>query len=178
MEPMNPGEAIPIDSISLLTDAVPRTWQAGTGLSFDDVYAAEYAGFVRLAVLLVDHQTIAEELVQDAFVGASRRWSSLDDPVRYVRQSVVNRARSELRRRAVLRREQRLIATPDSTSDAPQEMFDAIAHLNARQRSVIVLRYWSDLSEAEIADTLGMRPGTVKSTLSRAIDRLREEIPR
>jgi hypothetical protein len=120
MDATNTGDAVPLESVALVGKAVPRATRVGNGLTFDEVYEAEFAGFVRLAVLLVDHQSIAEELVQDAFVGASRRWASLDDPVRYVRQSVVNRCRSELRKRAVLRRKQRLIAAAESTTDVPE----------------------------------------------------------
>jgi len=101
---------------------------------------------------------------------------------------VVNGARSVLRRRRTARahipeREHQLPSADHSVllAETHQEVFDALHRLTRRQREVLVLRYWADLTEAQIADTLGVSRGTVKSTASRALDALGrqlEEIPR
>ena len=145
------------------------------------LYAAHRLGLVRLAVLLVDDLATAEDVVQDAFTsfaGAGR----LRDPgaaLGYLRTSVVNGARSALRRRRTARG-----YTPplDSEPDRPdaravlsedhREVTEALRQLAPRQREVLVLRYWSELSEAGIAEALGISRGTVKSTASRALDAL------
>ena len=146
------------------------------------LYAAHRLRLVRLAVLLVDDLGTAEDVVQDAFAGLMRRSSSLRDPeltLAYLRTSVVNGCRSTLRRR----RTARLYVVPhEPHSDGPdgsailaeehRELLTALRSLAPRQREVLVLRYWSDLTEAEIADSLGITRGSVKSTASRALDAL------
>ena len=129
------------------------------------LYAAHRLPLVRLAVLLVDDVASAEDVVQDAFAALA-----------YLRVSVVNTARSALRRR----RTARAYSPPhDVTPASPEdravlaeehrEVIDALHRLAPRQREVLVLRYWSNLSEAEIAQTLDISRGTVKSTASRAL---------
>jgi RNA polymerase sigma-70 factor (sigma-E family) len=143
------------------------------------LYSAHRLGLVRLAVLLVDDQASAEDVVQDAFAGFLARTASLDDPdkaLAYLRTAVVNRARSALRRRRTART---YVAPHDVEPDGPsgrailaeehREVLAALKRLPVRQREVLVLRYWSDLSEAQIAEALGISRGTVKSTASRAI---------
>jgi RNA polymerase sigma-70 factor (sigma-E family) len=147
---------------------------------------------VRLALLLVDDLPTAEDVVQDAFTALlrrhGRRLANLDDPEAYLRTSVVNGARSVLRRRRTARahipeRERSFPSADHSVllAETHQEVIDALQRLTRRQREVLVLRYWSDLTEAQIADTLGVSRGTVKSTASRALEALGrqlEEIPR
>ncbi|WP_246209949.1 SigE family RNA polymerase sigma factor [Nocardioides piscis] len=145
-----------------------------------ELYAAHRLGLVRLAVLLVDDLASAEDVVQDAFTALARRSGGLRDPsaaVGYLRVSVVNGARSMLRRRRTVRGyvpprplepegpEDRAVVAEEH-----RELLDAVKALAPRQREVLVLRYWSGLSEAEIAHALGISPGTVKSTASRALD--------
>lgn len=132
---------------------------------------------MRLAYLLTGSQGAAEDLVQDVFVRAGRRLETVDEPAAYLRRSVTNACWSWHRRR---QREQRLLperpAVVAGTSDI--EMWDALAHLSARRRNVLVLRYYLDLPEAEIAEVLGWRVGTVKSATHRALQDLRRVLER
>lgn len=152
------------------------------GVDIAELYAAHRLALVRLAVLLVDDIASAEDVVQDAFAALARRRGALDDPSKalaYLRVAVVNTARSALRRRRTARayvptREVPADTPEDSTvlAEEHREVLDAVRQLPPRQREVLVLRYWSGLSEAEIAATLDISPGTVKSTASRALDAL------
>jgi RNA polymerase sigma-70 factor (sigma-E family) len=152
-----------------------------------DLYHAHRLGLVRLALLLVDHQDIAEDVVQEAFTALfqkhGERLDDLDNALGYLRTSVVNGARSVLRRRRTARE-----YVPPHEADAPsaedhavlndehRRVVVALKELTERQREVLVLRYWSDLSEAQIADALGLSRGTVKSTASRALDALEKQL--
>ncbi|MEU5537319.1 SigE family RNA polymerase sigma factor [Streptomyces sp. NPDC020362] len=158
----------------LATEPVPR---------IEELYHHRRLSLVRLAVLLVDDLPTAEDVVQDAFTALFRRHGhrlgSLDDPEAYLRTSVVNAARSVLRRRRTVRahtpeREQHVPAPEEDVllHEDHREVLAALRTLTSRQREVLVLRYWSHLSEAEIAATLGLSRGTVKSTASRALDAL------
>ncbi|HEX4906858.1 MAG TPA: SigE family RNA polymerase sigma factor [Acidimicrobiales bacterium] len=142
-----------------------------------DLYRAEHQPMVRLAFLLTGGDPAAEELVHDAFLAVHRRWDSISNPGAYLRMSVVNACRSHHRMGAVRARFQ---LRPSSTIvvDAPDEISDAIARLPERQRAAIVLRYFADLPEAEIAETLGCGVSAVKSLLHRALGTLREVIER
>ncbi|MGY2702842.1 MULTISPECIES: SigE family RNA polymerase sigma factor [unclassified Nocardioides] len=154
-------------------------WTADEAL--EQLYAAHWRQLVRLSVLLVRDVGTAEEVVQDAFVAVHARWSRLRDPERalaYLRQAVVNRSRSALRHRAVVARHAatvRLADTQDPTpaSDQREAVLDAMRALSDRQREVLALRYFLDLSEADIADTLGISRGAVKSHASRGSAALR-----
>jgi RNA polymerase sigma-70 factor (sigma-E family) len=144
-----------------------------------DIYHTHRLGMVRLAVLLVDDLGTAEDVVQDAFAGLHQRWDRLRDvnaALGYLRTSVVNNARSVLRRR----RTARLYVPPREPdhgsaegevmlSAEHAEVVAALRRLPQRQREVLVLRYWSDLSEVQIAEALGISTGTVKSTASRGM---------
>jgi RNA polymerase sigma factor (sigma-70 family) len=150
---------------------------SGDAAGFEEFYRVEYPGTVRLAWLLTHSPSVSEDLTQDAFAAVYRRFDNLDHPVRYLRSALINRCKSwhrdELfRRRRLLRlrEEQCEMSLPD-----PQLM-RAVKKLPYRQQIVIFARYWADWTEAEIADVLGCRPGTVKSLASRALARLREEV--
>ena len=136
---------------------------------------------MRLAHLITGSNAVGEEIAQEAFAAVYVRWDELREPIGYLRTSVVNRSRSYLRREAVARRGTRTIAATvgpsvDSYGDADGALRVALIGLNERQRTAVVLRYWADLSEKEIAAELGCRPGTVKSVLSRALNELRKAI--
>jgi RNA polymerase sigma-70 factor (sigma-E family) len=164
---------------------VSERWDADTAV--EELYAAHYRRLVRLAVLLVRDVETAEEVVQDAFVAMHGRWRGLRDPdkgLAYLRQTVVNRARSVLRRRGVAERyaaaDRGSVASAHPGADQHslvaerrRHVLDALRRLPDRQREVIVLRYDLDLSEAEIADTLGISRGAVKSHASRGAAALR-----
>jgi len=140
------------------------------------LFAVEYQSMVRLALLLTGSNEVAEDLVQDAFVRVQRNWDRIEQPGAYLRVVVVNRCRTW---RGHRRRERPLRASDGLSSDAAyREMIDALARVPPRRRAALVLRYYEDRSEAEIAQILGCRPGTVKSLLHRGLAQLRVEIPR
>ncbi|MCW2797536.1 SigE family RNA polymerase sigma factor [Nocardioides sp.] len=162
-----------------LRSGAPETWAAS---ELAELYAAHRLSLVRLAILLVDDLASAEDVVQDAFAAMAARRGRLDDQsaaLAYLRVSVVNGSRSALRRRRTARAYAPLHETPP---DGPEGMavlaeehravYEALERLAPRQREVLVLRYWSHLSEAEIAEALGISRGSVKSTASRALDAL------
>jgi RNA polymerase sigma-70 factor (sigma-E family) len=147
------------------------------------LYAAHHLGLVRMAVLLVDDFASAEDVVQDAFLALHHKASQLRDPsaaLGYLRTSVVNGCRSALRKRRTSRHHLRLAR--EEVADPPDrnimlasehaELLASVRQLSQRQQEVLALRYWSGLSEAEIADALGISRGAVKSNASRALDRL------
>ncbi|WP_405840078.1 sigma-70 family RNA polymerase sigma factor [Streptomyces platensis] len=151
--------------------------------TISELYHAHRLTMVRLAVLLVDDRATAEDVVQDAFAALYKRHGEqldeVDNALAYLRTAVVNAARSVLRRRRTARN-----YTPPYEADAPsaeerivldeehREVFAALSGLTARRREVLVLRYWGDLTEAQIATTLGISRGAVKSLASRALDSL------
>ncbi len=158
-------------------------WSADEAL--EQLYAAHWRRLVRLSVLLVRDTAVAEEVVQDSFVAVHARWSRLREPdlaLAYLRQTVVNRSRSALRHRAVvdrhLVRESRPVDVPGADQSALASarrtaVLDAMRMLPQRQREVLALRYYLDLSEAEIAEALGISRGAVKSHASRGSAALR-----
>jgi RNA polymerase sigma-70 factor (sigma-E family) len=146
----------------------------GEVVTFEELYARQYAPMVRLAHTLVDTRPRAEEVVQDAFAAVYERYARLDRPEAYLRVCVLNNCRRVLRRRR-LRREQPVPPGADGELGF-NHVVDAIRRLPHRQRSMVVLRYDLQLTDAEIAETLGVPLGTVKSTLFRALTALRQEI--
>ena len=144
--------------------------------AFDEFYRVEYAPMVRLARGLVDTPEIAEEITQDAFAKVFERWDRLDEPGGYLRTAVVNGARNELRRREVRRRIG--LGQPRQATAERDYLIDALDRLPPKRRTALVLRYYAGLSEREIAETMGVRPGTVKSLVSRGLAELREVIER
>jgi RNA polymerase sigma-70 factor (sigma-E family) len=153
-----------------------------------ELYATHYRSLVRLAALLVRDTGIAEEVVQDSFVamhGAWRRLRDSEKALSYLRQSVVNRSRSVLRHRTVVERN-----APKSAPDEPSAEHGAIALLERsaviaalrtlppRQREALVLRFYADMSEAQIADAMCISKGAVKSHTARAMQALRTVLER
>jgi RNA polymerase sigma-70 factor (sigma-E family) len=144
------------------------------------LYTAHWRYLVRLAALLVDDVASAEDVVQDAFVALHRKADGLRDPeaaLAYLRTSVLNLSRSVLRRRHTARKHLR-VAEPEATAGADSEVLlkdehraalAAVRRLPRHQREVLTLRYWSGLSEREIAQTLGISQGSVKSAASRGL---------
>ena len=152
-----------------------------------ELYAAHRLSLVRLAVLLVDDLASAEDVVQDAFAAFAARGGRLREPgaaFGYLRTSVVNGCRSALRRRRTARAytppHEVEPDRPDARavlSEEHREVLNAVQQLAPRQREVLVLRYWSGMSEAEIAAALDISRGAVKSTASRALDALEKILP-
>ena len=161
--------------------SVPADWDADRAVTA--LYSTHYRALVRLAALLVRDVATAEEVVQDSFVAMHGGWRRLRDnekALSYLRQSVVNRSRSVLRHRVVVDRN-----APKPSPDMPSAEQGAIALLERsavvaalrtlppRQREALVLRYYADLSEAQIAGAMGISRGAVKSHTARAISSLR-----
>lgn len=148
------------------------------------LFESEYSNLVRLASLLVDDRGSAEDVVQDSFVKLYRAWDRVVDPASaqaYLRSIVMNTARSALRHRRMVR-DRRTPNRPEPpgpaenavASEEQRGVIAAIQQLSRRCREVLVLRYYGDLSEREIAETLGIAPGTVKSYAHEGMQRIAE----
>ena len=175
------GAERPTNVTTQLTEGV----SIDTDVALERLYDAHYVRLVRLAVLLLGDVGRAEEVVQDSFVAIYRRMDRLGDAdvPAYLRQTVVNRSRSVLRHLSVVAKH-----PPDVPVDEPgadhdvlrgarrRAVIDAMARLPRRQREVLALRYYLDLSEREIAETLGISTGAVKSHASRGADALRRSL--
>jgi RNA polymerase sigma factor (sigma-70 family) len=160
------------------TPDAPRPAAAGQAPheSFDALYRREQEPMLRLAVLLVGSRAQAEEVVQDAFASTNERWAAVSNPGGYLRSSVVNGCRMTLRRRAIeTRSELHVVAEVDPPNELV-ELHDALRRLPDRQRVVIVLRYFLDLPDHEIAHILDARAATVRSLAHRALRVLRKEL--
>jgi RNA polymerase sigma-70 factor (sigma-E family) len=156
-------------------------WGADTVVT--ELYAVHYRTLVRLASFLVRDQPTAEEVVQDAFVAMAGGWQRLRDAEKalaYLRQTVVNKSRSVLRHRTVV--DKNLQKAPPDMPSAEHgalvllersAVVSALRELPDRQREAIVLRYYADLSEAEIAHAMGISRGAVKSHTARGMAALR-----
>ncbi len=146
---------------------------------FDAFYRAQWAATVRLAHVLTGVDAVAEDLAQDAFSRVHKQWPrGLDNPAAYLRKTVVNTCRSWHRSRT---RETARIARAHAGSDGlvidlRDDLLELVDQLPYKQKAVVVLRYYEDLSEADIAAALDIRPGTVKSLAARGLARLRQEI--
>ena len=172
---------------AILPDAFPVSGTARAEWSADravvELYSQHYRSLVRLAALLVRDTQTAEEVVQDSFVAMHEGWQRLRDTEKalaYLRQAVVNRSRSVLRHRTVV--DKNLQKAPPDMPSAEHgalvllersAVVAALRDLPDRQREAIVLRYYADLSEAEIATAMGISRGAVKSHTSRGMAALR-----
>jgi RNA polymerase sigma-70 factor (sigma-E family) len=157
---------------------------SSAGDKLEALYLRHGPEALRLAYLLTGDRELAEDLAQEAFVRVARRLTGLRnaDSVRwYLRRTVVNLVNSHLRRQRVERAYMPALASSVaslSTTDVvtKQVVRDAIAQLSARQRTVVVLRYYQDLTDQQIASVLGCPVGTVKSALHRAAAVLRQNL--
>ena len=146
--------------------------------AFEEFVRTRHAELLRFAHVLCGDPHEAGDLVQDALERTGMSWQRIlrqDEPERYVRRAIIN---GYINRRRRSRRERLVDAVPERGRDDPpppdDELRRQLAALPRQQRAVIVLRYYLDLSEAQIADQLGCSPGTVKSTAARAMARLRQ----
>lgn len=145
--------------------------------SFEEFYRDSWPWAFRLALMVTRDRGLAEDLTQDTFTRLHLRFDEIENPDAFLRVSVLNACRSYFRGRLREQRRLRRIYTPPTELSPPvRELLDAVGRLPHRQRTVIVLRYYEDLSEHDIADALGCRPGTVKSLASRALDTLSKEV--
>lgn len=158
-----------------MVQAAPEEAATAPRPTFEDFYLASYTSLVRLAYVLTGSKELSEDLVQDCFVRLHRRYQELDAPERYAKQAVVNACRSHFRKAGRERERRPLLYVVDDSGGAshPGELNDVLAGLPYRQRAAIVLRFYGDLSELEIAELLGCRPGTVGSLIHRGLERLR-----
>jgi RNA polymerase sigma-70 factor (sigma-E family) len=174
--------ADPVQPEAFLASAAERTgWSAERAVI--ELYSMHYMSLVRLAAMLVRDTPTAEEVVQDAFIAMHDGWDRLRDvekALAYMRQAVVNRSRSVLRHRMVVEKNQQK-PPPDMPSAEHgaltllerSAVVAALRDLPERQREAIVLRYYADLSEAEIAAAMKISRGAVKSHTSRGMAALR-----
>jgi RNA polymerase sigma-70 factor (sigma-E family) len=159
---------------------------AGAEAAVTALYQANALGLIRMAYVMLGDLPSAEDVVQEAFCGLYRRWDRLTDTagaLYYVRTSVLNGCRSALRRRAVRRGflQHGPLADPPAAVSAEtvvlggeerEGVIRALRHLPDRQREVLVLRFYAELPDEQIARVMGIRPGTVRSTAFRALDAL------
>ena len=159
----------------MLTERAAGAVKAMRASGFEALYAGSYDRLVRLARLTSADGVPVEEIVQDAFVQLYRRWDDVREPAAYLRLAVVNGCRSWGRRRSVLLARRAAPPRPlEPTLDGDAlAVRQALGALSPRQRAAVVLRYFEDLPEIEIARVLGCRPGTVKSLLSRGLANLK-----
>jgi len=163
--------------------ARPERPEWSADLAVIELYTTQYKALVRLAAMLVRDTQTAEEVVQDAFIAMHDGWHRLKDAEKalaYLRQAVVNRSRSVLRHRMVIEKN-----APKPPPDMPSAEHGAMAlfersaviaalrDLPERQREALVLRYYGDLSEAQIASAMRISRGAVKSHTARAMAALR-----
>ena len=181
---------IPAASDAIVPAVFMAPGAARTGRSADwaisELYSLHYRTLVRTAVLLVRDVPTAEDVVQDSFVATHNSWHRLRDTqsaLAYLRHAVLNRSRSVLRHRAVVDKH-----PPNAPLDIPSAEYSALVRLEQsavvealrrlprRQREAIVLRYYADFSEAEVAAAMGISRGAVKSHTARAIAALRADL--
>jgi RNA polymerase sigma factor (sigma-70 family) len=157
---------VPIDS-----PPVDSPWDG----ALVELYEQHYERLVRLAYLVSGRASVAEEVVQDAFIKTHRSWT------RYATRSHTSvRLLSMAAGRGAAARSssRRANPAPEPVRQEPDELWDALATLNDRARTAIVLRFYADLPDAEIAELLGCRVPTVRTTIHRAFAALRREIHR
>lgn len=165
-------------------DADSPALDADTALT--QLYTLHYQGLVRMAAMLLDDRSTSEEVVQDAYVKMHAAWRRIKEPeaaTAYLRTTVINLARSRMRRRQVAQKH-----APKPLPDAPSAEVGALEVLErdrvvaalhllpSRQREALVLRYYADLSESQIADAMGISAGAVKSHASRGMAALRAHL--
>jgi RNA polymerase sigma-70 factor (sigma-E family) len=139
-----------------------------------ELFRSHRVGMVRLAYVLTGDSAVADEIVQDAFMKVHTHWDRIDNPIGYLRTTVVNGCRSHHRRRVL--EERHASSGPVATVQSPDEIGDILASLPERQRIALALRYFLDLPDNDIAQALGARPSTVRSLIRRGLAALREEL--
>ena len=152
------------------------------GSDFDEFVRESSPGLLRAAYLLTGDRGHAEDVVQTALIQVARKWPRIrDEPTLYARRAIINLAKNRWRDRS--RRPRESIATvepgyapPDTNVLLQQVLLPAVMNLPVRQRAVLVLRYFQDLSVEQTAAALGCSTGTVKSQSHHALNKLREAL--
>jgi RNA polymerase sigma factor (sigma-70 family) len=143
-------------------------------LEVERVYLDQRMALLRLAFLLTGSRDRADDIVQTAFAVAQARWATIENPGGYLRRVVVNQAKDQQRRG--YRNRSVGVAEPVTHQPELDETWAELRHLPSRQRAVVVLRFYDDMSLVEIARLLGRPEGTVRSDLHRALDNLRRTL--
>jgi RNA polymerase sigma-70 factor (sigma-E family) len=182
LEDMEPDEFGPVGALRSPEPALPR-WVTSDDaeIAVGALYQAHALPLIRLAYITLGDRASAEDVVQDAFCGLFKRWDHLAEngkALAYVRASVLNGCRSVLRHRAVLRRKVTHQVAAESaesemlSGEERYQLMRAVRRLPTRQREALVLRFYLDLPDGEIARVMGVRPSTVRSTMHRALETL------
>ncbi len=150
----------------------------GPSIRFDDFYAQRWPYAFRLAALMTHDAEAGADIAQDVFAEMSRRWATIERPDAYLQRALTNASSNWRRSGRTAARKLHLLVVDGDDDVRFDGLGDAVARLPFRQRAVVVLRYYADLSEAEIAVALDCRAGTVKSLSSRALAALSKEIGR
>ena len=145
---------------------------------FDDFYAERWPYAFRLAALMTHDAEAGADIAQDVFANMSRRWATIERPDAYLQRSLTNASSNWRRTGLRAERKQHLLVVRGDDEVPFDGLAEAVARLPFRQRAVVVLRYYADMSEAEIARALDCRPGTVKSLSARALATLSTEVER
>lgn len=149
---------------------------SGIDSEFAQFYEDELPGQVRSATLIVGSRALAHDLVHDVFVTMFERWDDIDDAGPYLQRSVVNACRDALRRQRVADRFARRQRRIEAATEPDVPLFDALAKLPFNHRAAVVLRFYAELTEADIAERLGCRPGSVGPWIRRGLDRLSNDL--
>ena len=146
----------------------------------EELFRREYEAMYRLAFTMLSSDGDAEEVVQEAFVGVASCWDKLDNPGGYLRVSIVNGGRKRLRSRTRGRTAEAKLRDGVASGAVvqPEYLRDALDGLPDRQRTAVVLTYYSGLDSNEAGELMGCRPATVRSLIRHAFDRLRQEVER
>ena len=162
--------------------------RGSTRVEFERFAEAQTDGLLRSAYLMVGDRSEAEDIVQDCLLRLARKWPrvrAMEHPGAYARQVLFSLVLDGERKRSRRRIELGVVETlptrdgdgaTTAALDTRADLLRALAELPARQRAVLVLRYFVDLPEAEVAAALNCPPGTVKSSTSRGLERLREAL--
>jgi RNA polymerase sigma-70 factor (sigma-E family) len=154
-----------------------RDMAVGALTRFDDFYAARWPHAFRLAALMTHDAEAGADIAQEVLTKMSARWERIERPDAYLQRALTNACSNWRRSGRTAASKLHLLADRGNHEETvPDGLADAVARLPFRQRAVVVLRYYADLSEADIARALDCRPGTVKSLGSRALAALSKEV--
>jgi RNA polymerase sigma factor (sigma-70 family) len=161
---------MPADRLMRLDHPTPRS-------EFSEFYEREFTPQVRRAFVLLRSNEAANDVVHDAMIEVLKRWNDLREPGAYLNRSVLNRCR-DLGRRSLTQRMMLSRLVERTNSPGPQEpLGDLFDRLPFNQRAAVVLRYYSGLSIAEIAEALGCPQGSVGPWIDRALKAMKETLP-
>jgi RNA polymerase sigma-70 factor (sigma-E family) len=171
------GSRVPESRAVETTDVADRA--KGTApMTFAECYRDLRPEMVRLATLMTGSRETGQDLVQDAFVRLHGAWKRVREPRSYLRRAVVNACHSHHRRRGLERRHASKTEPVPSAALEADELADALDALPYRQRAALIMRFYADLSDTDIAAALRCRPGTVASLIHRGLEQLRRVIER